>query len=462
MKLKYSTVLLVAALSSACALQGATIGGGGQVSAPAHAVGLTVRDAAGPVAGAMCGLDGATDSAKGPSNANGTIIFESVPLSLRATQLVCSAPGYQPFSEHRELTGADPEPSLVAMLMPVPPAHADPSIYTLGQRAAVRGAIFPRANVCAEAPLLPYGPRPFQPDNIIATTYFDNYTADQQEAIARCLKSVGFTHVAVGGLVDSFAYHGQYIGHDYSTDEGFERFLDQHQWFYDHGLIPVTFIHRDGATLAETQAMMRRLVAAHPRAQQLITIVIVSGWEPAKYEWSSCTWAGYVALGRELFPKALNGIHTVSDVDAPVGTDELCNDDDHTWNPGGNGAGWKRVIDAGLHAWFIQNGPYEAGPDDPNWTDKAREFAAQFKKDGDGALYHGVAWHFGGPGGWTGDSAFGPGVPICLIAAENTAYEGYWSNRPSEAARAAWGNLAVNSGACGYMDGGSVPVLVRR
>jgi hypothetical protein len=114
----------LALISTSCggALAGGTINvDQPQLAPPHHPVGLTVRDVAGPVVGAMCGLDGATDAAVGPSNANGTIIFPSVPLSLRATQLVCTEPGYQPFSEHRDLTGEDPEPALVAMLSPVPP-----------------------------------------------------------------------------------------------------------------------------------------------------------------------------------------------------------------------------------------------------------------------------------------------------------------------------------------------------
>jgi hypothetical protein len=47
---------------------------------------------------------------------NGTIVFAYVPLSLRDAQLNCKADGYQPFREHRLLTGADPEPALVAVL----------------------------------------------------------------------------------------------------------------------------------------------------------------------------------------------------------------------------------------------------------------------------------------------------------------------------------------------------------
>lgn len=338
--------------------------------------------------------------------------------------------------------------------------HVDPSGIPLAELARIRGAMWPRANICANPPILPFGNRPNQPDNIIATTYFDNYTPAQQEDVARCLTSVGLTHVVVGGLVDWWAYHGQYSGHDYSTPEGFERFLDIHQWFYDHKLTPVTFIHVDGATYDETAAMVNRLMVGNARAQKLIRIVVMPGWEPTRYDWSSCTWAKYVALGRSALPNALNLIHTVTDVDAPVGTDALCNDDDRQWNPGGNGAGWARVINAGLHGWLIQNGPYAGGPNSNR--NRSSEFAAQFKPDGDGATFHGAAWHFAGNAGWPTGSAWGPNVPICLYNAEATAYEAYWFNRPSEAERAAYGDIAVASGACGYLDGGSVPVTRRR
>lgn len=409
-----------------------------------------------PIAGATIQMHGPDGYLSQTADGAGYAVF-TLPADFPDSDVIVSAPNFVTTGAHIDVLNT--HDSTKHNIVVLPSTDVDPSRFTLSDLAAINGAMWPRANICADAPILPFGIRPNQPDNIIATTYFDNYTSQQQEDIARCLKSVGKTHVVVGGLVDWWAYHGQYSGHDYSTDAGFEKFLDLHQWFYNHGLKPVTFIHQDGATLADTQTMMRRLVAAHPRARQLIRIVVMSGWEPAKYEWSSCTWAGYVALGRELFPNALHLIHTVSDVDAPVGTDALCNDDDHVWNPGGNGAGWARVISAGLHGWLIQNGPYPGGPDGSRQT---AEFAAQFKVDGDGATYHGAAWHFAGNAGWPTFSAWGQNTPICLYNAEATAYEAYWSNRPSEADRAAWGNLAVQSGACGALDGVSVPVPIRR
>jgi hypothetical protein len=109
----------ILALGTGCggALAGGTIGlEKPTLAPPAHAVRLTVRDANGPVAGAYCWLDSVTDHASGPSDGNGTIVFVYVPLSLRDTQLNCKADGYQLFREHRLLTGADPEPALIAVL----------------------------------------------------------------------------------------------------------------------------------------------------------------------------------------------------------------------------------------------------------------------------------------------------------------------------------------------------------
>jgi hypothetical protein len=61
----------------------------------------------------------------------------------------------------------------------------------------------------------------------------------------------------------------------------------------------------------------------------------------------------------------------------------------------------------------------------------------------------------------TRESAWGPGIPILLYAGEQTAYMSYWKNLP-EAASRAWGDLAIASGADGYLDGGTVTVPRRR
>src|SRR5262249_52824921 len=157
---------------------------------------------------------------------------------------------------------------------------------------------------------------------------------------------------------------------------------------------------------------------------------VPTGWEPTRHAWSSCTWAAFGQWARQTLPNALVLIHTASGADAPSGTDARCTDADRA-------SAWARVAPF-IHGWLIQNGPFTTAPDgEPRL---ARTFAAQFA----GA----------NP---TRDSAWGRGIPIRLYAGEQTAYTTYWKNMP-EAASRAWGDLAMASGADGYLDGGTVDV----
>jgi len=327
--------------------------------------------------------------------------------------------------------------------------RVDPSTIPLAELARIRGAMW-------SARLdLPFGPRPGRPDNIIATAYFDNYSTADQARIIAALKDRGYTHVVVGPLVDTGGYHGQFRPHDWRGG-AFDRFLDQLQTFWDGGLAPIVFIHPDGWTFERTRDELTPLLR-QDRAQRLIRIAVPTGWEPTRHGWSSCTWAAFAEWGRQTLPNALVLIHTVSEADAPAGADGRCDDNRNT-NPTGNAGAWARVAPR-IHGWLIQNGPYHTAPDgDPRL---ARNFAAQFAADGDGADRHSIAWHFKGPGGWTRDSAWGRDIPILLYAAEHTAYASYWKNLP-EASSRPWGDLAIAAGADGYLDGGTVDVPRRR
>lgn len=328
--------------------------------------------------------------------------------------------------------------------LPATATHVDPSVFTLQQLSQIRGAMWPQGLG------LPFGPRPGAPDNIIATDFYADYQPADQQKILAFEKAAGYTHVVVGPIVDSDGYHGKYPAHDWRGD--FEAFLDVLQAFWDNGQAPIVFIHPDGWTFQQTQALTPLFQSE--RAQRLMRIVIPSGWEPAKYEWSSCTWALYGAWARQTWPQALIGIHTVADVDAPVGTDALCDD-----NGKPNGAGWSRVA-PNLHFWLVQNGQdggaYRTGP--AAQPTLAFNFAAQFKADGDGATTHSAAWHFAhGIDGWPTGSAWGSGIPLRMINGEDTSYTAFWGSI-TEADRTAWGDLAVASGAGGYLDGGTVSV----
>jgi hypothetical protein len=165
---------------------------------------------------------------------------------------------------------------------------------------------------------------------------------------------------------------------------------------------------------------------------------------------------------RTTLPHALVLIHTESDVDAPVGTDARCNDDDHAWNPGGNAAGWARVAPF-YHGWLTQSGafdnPTQTGgdrehPELTNFENWQRQFDPAVRGSYRDRFEHGYA-------GWPMGSAWGLNQPLLVYAGEYSAYWKFWQHR-TEAEGVAWGNRAIAAGAAGYLDSGSVPVPVRR
>ncbi len=337
------------------------------------------------------------------------------------------------------------------------PAHVDPSTIPLQTIAAVRGAMWPQGAPCGRG--LPIGPRPNQPDNIIATDFFHNYSVEDQKCVLDWENANGYTHVVVGPLVDSDGYHGMYRPTDWR--QHWDEFLDIHQQFYDNkpadgsrafGQIPITFITPDGWSLEQAKSELTPYLRL-PRSQKLIKFAVVA-WEPTRYGWSSCTWAGFVGWLHTELPNAVIAIHTVADVDAPVGTDALCDD-----NGKPNGLGWQRVVDAGLHVWLVQNGAYETAP--AANPQLARDFCGQFDPGTLGVETHGAAWHFAtGAVQWPTNSAWGPNHPLQMVNAEVTSYTAFWHSI-SEPDRQAWGDLAVGTcHATGYLDGGTVPVPV--
>jgi hypothetical protein len=327
------------------------------------------------------------------------------------------------------------------------PAGALTPDSPLAELARIRGAMW-----SVRAPV-PHGPRPGQADNIVALDYLEWYDGPARELALRAYRERGYTHAVSGPPIDVDGYHG-----NFPTEPGpmsqaiWDRQMDALEALWNAGLAPIFFLHPDNWTFEQTRDTFTPYLQ-QPRAQRLIRIIVPSGWEPTRYDWSSQTWTAYARWARETLPNALVLIHTVTDVDAPVGTDSKGDD-----NGRPNAEGWARIAPF-IHGWLIQNGPYETAPSgDPTL---AREFGAQFKADGDGAELHSVAWHFKGAGGWTRDSAWGAGIPILLYNAENTAYESYWRNLPESASRA-WGDLAISCGADGYLDGGTVDVPRRR
>lgn len=338
--------------------------------------------------------------------------------------------------------------------------HVDPSKFSLGELAAIRGAMWPlgTASSCGAVPL---GPRPGQADNVIATVFITGYPAEVQDCIIAELKARGYTHVVMGPLVDSDGYHGIWQPNDW-RGANFERFLDAAQKFWDKGLAPVVFIKPDNWPLVQAKAELTPLLNT-ARARRLLRIVVPMGWEAgAGYEYSSCTWADAGRWMRDTLPDALVMVHMVSDRDAPAGTDALCNDDDHAWNPGGNAAAWARVAPF-YHGWLTQSNAFDKPtgtggdrehPELTNFQNWQRQFNPSVRGSYRDRFEHGYA-------GWPTFSAWGQSIPLLVYAGEFKAYWTFWQHR-TEAEGVMWGDAAMTAGAAGYLDSGSVPVPVRR
>jgi hypothetical protein len=327
------------------------------------------------------------------------------------------------------------------------PAHVDPSTFDKRELMRIRGAMW-----TVRGPWR-YGPRPGQPDNITALEFIYSYgdpmtpfvLNDEQQNMLATYKALGYTHVAFGPPCAA-SYHGQYPDTNFITSpEMFDVWLDWLQMFYDHGLIPVVFLHKDGASFEESFALYDHLIRNNPKAQRLIRLVVPTGWEPAKYEWSSYTWMKFCKWAREVLPDACVLIHTVSDVDAPVGTDT--NGDD---NGRPNAEGWARVAPY-IHGWLVQSSAFE-DPDshgDPNNPQNTNfdNWAGLFDKNKRGSYWD--RFH-NGYGGWPRFSAWG-NEPLYIFAAEFCSYWAYNGNRPY-AEGVKWGDRALSVGADGVLD----------
>lgn len=383
----------------------------------------------------------------GRADATGRLVY-TIPIGVTGGgTLDVTFEGYVPWSDRVIL---DPELHSPVFMTAVS-TDVDPSGIPLREIARIRGAMWTVPGPWS------LGPRPGQRDNVTSLGQIMAHPPAEQQKMIDTYKGYGYTHCVAGppgGPGDG--YHGMWPGMpDMSGVAGFELFLDYLQRFWNNGLCPVVFLHFDNASFDETVATFDHLIRGNARAQRLIRIVVPSGWEPTKYDWSNATWTKYASWARELLPNALVLIHTVSDVDAPVGTDALGDD-----NGKDNAAGWRNIAPH-IHGWLTQSSAFESPdkkggdgryPERTNFENWQSQFNITDDKSYANRFVNGYA-------GWPTNSAWGDGKPLMVYAAE---YCSYWitNQRRTYAEGVTWGDAAMRAGADGYLDSGSVDVPV--
>ncbi len=317
----------------------------------------------------------------------------------------------------------------------------DPSTLTLEQLAGMmRGSIWTaRCNI-------PQGPRPNQDSNILAMDYFETYGHADQQKMIDGTKARNYTAAPAGPLAGGDCYHGKYAcDTSLPTQERWDAFLDLMQWWWDQGIMPVYFAKPDNwehdlGDLDKLDALHRQ-----PRAQRLLRNVVYPGWEPSgsKYGWNNSVWTAMVKRGADVFPNALRGLHTPTDLDAPIGGD----DDPILKESDPKAASWRNVM-VYIHYWAVQiQGYIDSGPT------LTEPFLSEFKKlwPDYNRRFNGGTWDF--PTAWNGRHKLQVGY------AEGASYVDFWQDWPEDLSREL-GDIAIASGAAFYFDGGTVPIPV--
>lgn len=317
-------------------------------------------------------------------------------------------------------------------------AHKDPSSYSQDDLLKIRGSLF-----TVKAATSQWGPRPGQPDNVACLGFIPSYSEADRNLTIAAYKSRGYTHGPMGPFIDQ-GYHGQIPPIDFRDATVRAGIEDSIQWVWDQGIIPIIFITPDGWTVDQLRSL--EPILRSEKWQRLCRIVC-NGFEQqgSKYGWSNAQYIEYLTWLKDVFPTSVRLLHTISDIEAPVG-----NGDD-TSKPGmSNGQCWARVTPL-IHGWLHQSNalfdPRHVDPggdgrtDEAHWYDlwdaaKASSLVSRFRQ--------GVA-------GWPTTSA--SGSPLKVYAGEFLSFRVYWENWSEDLARD-YGAKALSLGADGYLDGG--------
>lgn len=322
----------------------------------------------------------------------------------------------------------------------------------LAELARLRGAIW-------TARLdLPYGPRPGQPDNILAMDYLEIFTAADQ---ARMLAAYGptsprrYTTAPMGPIVDP-GYHGQYPATDWRAD--LTPYLDAAEKAERAGVGIVHFLIPDDLQAQPVEILDQQLtpIFSTARAQSLMQRVCLA-WEPGgRYGFNNDWWVARVQWMARVFPRALRLVHLPADQDAPTGQD----DDQRGFT---NGRCWANVARF-LHGWLVQNAGYTDSASEVPTAEFLKNFTDQFNPNIRGSFYD--RFKTGGPSGdWPTTSAWSDlppalwplvnGAPyegLLALPAEYASYADYWRNFAERYAQLL-GQAALDVGAYGAFDG---------
>lgn len=393
------------------------------------------------------------------ANDDGYALFDGIPDTWTEVDIDIVASGFEPLETHvtlaslRERNATCPAPGCHNTFQLIS-KDFDPSSVPLEELAAIRGAMWTaRLN-------LPYGRRPGQDSNILAMDFYGLYgTEDRARMLHQYHDVQGYTDAVTGPVTGNDCYHGLYpCFQGVPSQEQWDAYLDTLQEWWNHDRIrPVFFAKGDGWERPEFAADMDRMDALYsqPRAQRLIRTVAYCGWEPSgsKYGWKNQTYVDCLARGARVFPHALRLLHMVADLDSPIGGD----DDPVAHLKDGKAAAWRNVAPY-IHGLLVQVGGYVDPESRIRVPQPTPEFLREFAK----VCPDFIRRFTTGDQGWPTSSARGEGKRLWVYYAEGASFGDFWDNWP-ESVALDLGDLAMESGADGYLDGGrvAVPVPVR-
>jgi hypothetical protein len=288
----------------------------------------------------------------------------------------------------------------------------------------------------------PYGPRPYQADNVVFMAELDTIWRGDEALAKRIIDSYlsrGANHIVVNTAVAG-GYHGQYPAHDWRGQGS--QFADYLEWLRAHGLTISLWVLPDLAPYYDSRARVfdwsvvdRDLtpIYTHPRVQAAVPRVVYM-WED--YQRSSEMVRGYDYLAR-VFPSALRYWHNPPGHGSPGMGDE----DEQML--------WRLAAEHGIDGVYYQGWPPSTNPVPGHAVGTPIE---QLRYDlwDLHRRFHGTD---GSPWGSTPILKRRDGTPLEVVWCEGTAYSVYNAGYP-DTIGAEWARAALSvDGVTDVLDG---------